>query len=116
MAKRQIKRQIFRVDNNFRELLDEMKVFFGCTTHNAVFQHVLLFTVMDIAGLPENSSWTPDQKEAWEYCRQFAKEFHRTLLLSGAKRVLDKAEPDTKMSVDELMQKAEKEIENASIA
>ena len=110
------KRQAFKVDNDFRKLLYELKIFFQCPTHNAVFRHILLFCVMDVATLKEKESWTKEQRAAWQHCQQFAREFHRTLLLSGAKRVLDKADPDAKMSVDELMQKAEKEIENASIA
>jgi len=94
-------------------LLDTIRTFYVIKNRAQTLRYLLTLSTLDIASLPENSEWDGVQRESWTSAREFAKDFHRCLLLSGCKRVLDKSSPETKMSVDELLTAAKKEIEDA---
>lgn len=99
MKKKQIS---FKTDAELIRLITVLRKFFGVSTNNKILPQIVLLAIADVAILPEDESWTPQQKASWRECKLAANEFQQSLMLVAAERVLEKKKPNDKMSLEEL--------------
>lgn len=82
----------FLADKGELEAAAILEQFYGYENHHALLHQLLVLAVIDVSNLPEDKSWTPKQKKAWQYCRMQGKTVDEALILGTAKLVLAELE------------------------